>query len=525
MRKFALLPFVPLLLAEEKVDLYVVNRIKAEASQNSRVMEHAFYMSDVFGSRLVGSTGYKAAADWTVRRMREWGLSNPRLEKWTYGRGWDNLRFYAAMKAPSYQPLIGVPRPLSLGTGGRVSGEAVLAVLRTEADLEEYKGKLRGKIVLTEDARTLPMQTEAMGRRYTDTELAAQAFAPDPGLRLLPYGAPAPGRPSFGQPPPMDRAAAQRFRNRLNQFLRDEGVLVTIGAGMRGDGGTVFSAAAGTRDLKDPMPPASVALAAEHYNRIYRLLEKKVPVTLEFDIENKLYENSPDTFNVLADLPGGAKKDEIVMVGAHLDSWTFGTGATDDTAGCAVMMEVMRILKALDLKMARTVRIALWSAEEEGLLGSAAYVKQHVADRETMALGPEHAKISGYFNLDNGGGKIRGVYLQGNDMMRPIFEAWLQPFHDLGASTVTVRNTTGTDHLSFDAAGVPAFQFIQDPLEYMSRTHHSNMDVYDRLQSGDLMQASAIIASLVYDAATRDERLPRKPLPKPQPRGTAAARN
>ena len=523
MNKLALCLFVPLLLAQEKADLYVVNRIKAEAFQNSKVMEHAFYLSDVYGPRLAGSPSYKAAAEWAVKRMTEMGLSGARLEKWgPYGRGWANVRFYAGMKEPGYQPLIGVPRPLSLGTGGPVSGQAMLAVLATEADLEKYKGKLKGRIVLTEPLRPVAPQTEAGSRRYSEADLASTALAPDPSQRLgfpvspavaqrMRAPSPAPGRP-------LDRGTAQRFQDKLNQFLKDEGVLVAVNPGARGDGGTVFSSAAASRDLKSVLPPASVSLTAEHYNRIVRLLEKNVPVTLEFDIDNRIYEDPPDTFNVIADLPGGAKKDEIVLLGAHLDSWTFGTGAADNTAGCAVMLEAARILKALDLKMARTVRVGLWAAEEQGLLGSAAYVKEHLADRDTMALKPEHARVSGYFNYDNGTGKIRGVYLQGNDMMRPVFEGWFAPFQDLVVATITIRNTGGTDHQSFDAVGVPAFQFIQDPVEYMSRTHHSNMDVYDRLQEGDLMQSAAVIASVAYHAANRAELLPRKPLPKPSPR-------
>jgi Zn-dependent M28 family amino/carboxypeptidase len=260
-----------------------------------------------------------------------------------------------------------------------------------------------------------------------------------------------------------------------------------------------------------------VALEAEQYNRIARLIDKKIPVTLEFDIQAKFLEDTLDSFTVTGELPGTSKKDELVMLGAHLDSWTGGTGATDNGAGSAVVLEAMRILKTLDLKMARTVRMALWTGEEEGLLGSRAYVKEHFADRETMALKPEHAKLSGYFNLDNGTGKIRGAYLQGNDMMRSIFQAWLEPFRDYSATTVTIRNTGGTDHQSFDAVGLPGFQFIQDPMDYETETHHSTADVFDHLRPGDLMEASAIMAAVVYDAATRDEMLPRKPLPKPQP--------
>jgi Zn-dependent M28 family amino/carboxypeptidase len=259
-------------------------------------------------------------------------------------------------------------------------------------------------------------------------------------------------------------------------------------------------------------------LTPEHYNRIVRLLDHKVPVKVEFEIQTRFLDDRTDSVNVIGEIEGGRKKHEIVMIGAHLDSWQGGTGATDNAAGSAVMIEVMRILKTLNLKLDRTIRLAVWGGEEEGLLGSRAYVKEHFADPETMRVTGDHAKLAGYFNVDNGTGKIRGVYLQGNDSMRPIFESWLVPFHDLGAGTVSIRSVGGTDHTSFDAVGLPGFQFIQDPIEYNPRTHHSNMDVYDRLQAGDLMQMSAIVASLVYNTATRDDLLPRKPLPKPRPR-------
>jgi hypothetical protein len=326
------------------------------------------------------------------------------------------------------------------------------------------------------------------------------------------------------------------LRNAINQFLLDEGVALTIVPSfMRDnntredlnqlvDGGTIFGTQAGSPDPKDPVPPPSAALATEHYNRLARLLEHKVPVTVEFDIENQFIDSPQDSFTVLGEIPGTSKKDEVVMLGGHLDSWSFGTGATDNAAGSAVALEALRILKALDLKMDRTVRIGLWTGEEQGILGSRAYVTKHFADRATMNLKPEHAKISGYFNYDNGTGKIRGVYLQGNDMMRPIFEAWLAPFRDLGVTTISIRDTGGTDHLSFDAVGIPGFQFIQDPVEYETRTHHSNMDVYDRLQAADLMESAAVMASVVYHAATRPEMLPRKPLPKPQPERRPAER-
>ena len=500
--------------AEEHVDLAAINRIKTEAFEHSKVMDHAFYLTDVYGPRLTGSPALKAAAEWAVRQFNTWGLENARLEAWgPFGRGWSQVRFSAQLKEPEYAPLIGFSRPWSPGTNGPVSGQPVLAVIQTAADMEKFKGKLKGKIVLIDPPRQLEPQTTALAKTFSDADLAAEVFAlrpsPNSTYNSALGGRPAPARQLRG-------AALQRFKNKLNKFLTDEGALVALYSSTGTDGGNVRATSAGSQDEKNPLPIPSVALTPEHYNRIARLIGKKIPVTLEFDIENKFYDETRDAFNVVAELPGSDKKDEVVMLGAHLDSWTGGTGATDNAAGSAVVMEAVRILKATGLKPRRTVRLALWTGEEEGLLGSKAYVKEHFADRTTMALKSQHGKLAGYFNLDNGSGRIRGVFLQSNDMVRPIFDAWLAPFHDLGATALTIRNTTGTDHLSFDAVGLPGFQFIQDPVEYETRTHHTNMDVYDRLQKTDLMQASAIMASFVYHAAMRDEMLPRKPLPKPR---------
>ncbi len=527
MRSLAfLLLIVVTATAEEKVDLDAVNRIRNEAFHHSKVMDHAFYLSDVYGPRLTGSPGLKAAAEWAVKQFNEWGLVNAGLEKWgPFGRGWSQVKFSAALREPEFAPLIGFSRPWSPGTKGPLSAQPVLAVIQNEADMDKFKGKLKGKIVLLDPARQLAPQSAPLFKTYSDADLATEIFALRPSVNSYntTLGQTNPGAAQPGVGPrtasgrPLRGEALRRFKNKLNKFLSDEGALVAISSSQT-DGGNVRSSAAGSQDEKNTLPIPSVALTPEHYNRIVRLLEKKIPVTLEFEIENKFHDETKDAFNVVAELPGGDKRDEIVMLGAHLDSWTFGTGATDNAAGSAVAMEAIRILKATGLKPRRTVRIGLWTGEEQGLLGSKAYVKEHFADKESMALKPEHAKLAGYFNLDNGSGKIRGVFLQENDMARPIFDAWLTPFHDLGATALSIRNTTGTDHLSFDAVGLPGFQFIQDPVEYMSRTHHTNMDVYDRLQKTDLMQASAIMASFVYNAATRDQMLPRKPLPKPQPR-------
>jgi hypothetical protein len=511
-----------LLLAEEKVDLSIVNRIKSEAFENSKVMDTMFYLTDVHGPRLAGSPGYKEAGDWVVSRLNEYGLTNTREEKWgPFGKGWACKHYEAHMIAPQYSPLIGFPLAWTSGTEGTVSGEPIMVTIQTEKDLEKYKGKLKGKIVMTQPLHEVAFQTNALGRRYTDAELASESLAPEPGARPFGGGRPQAGAPQIPTDPEARRKMMEerrKFQDTLAQFYKDEGALVILSAGYTGDGGTVFAASGGSYDPKKPTAIASVAVTPEHYNRIVRLIQHKIPVKLEFNIKNEFYTDNMDSFNVTAEIPGGSKKDEVVMIGAHLDSWQGGTGATDNAAGSAVMMEAMRILKAMDVKMDRTVRIGLWGGEEEGLLGSKAYVKEHFGDPDTMKLTEQHAKLAGYFNFDNGTGKIRGVYLQGNDMVRPIFTEWLKPFQDLGATTLTIRNTGGTDHLSYDAVGLPGFQFIQEPMEYSTRTHHSNMDVYDHIQAGDLMQASAIVASFVYNAATRPEMLPRKPLPKVRPR-------
>ncbi len=491
------------LLADERPDLYAINRIKTEAFENSNVMDHAFYLTDVYGPRLTNTPEYKTAAEWVAKRLNEYGISNVALEKWgPYGRGWSYSKFSANMLEPRYAPLIGFPLAWSKGTDGPVSGEPVLAPIKTEADFAKWRGKLRGKIVLTDAARELLPLTIPPSKRFSDADLTTEASAPELAAPVTAT------RPLAGE--------ITRFRSNVRQFLIEEQPSVVVQIG-RGDGGTVFAQYAGTRVMKDAVALPTVALTAEHYNRIVRLIEHKIPVKLEFDIKTALYEDSLDSMNIIGEIPGVKKKDEIVMIGAHFDSWQGGTGATDNASGSAVAIEVMRILKTLDLKMDRTVRIALWSGEESGSLGSKAYIKRHFGDPETMKLLPEHAKLSAYYNLDNGTGKIRGIYLQGNDMVRPIFEAWFAPFKDLGATAVTIRNTGSTDHVPFNNVGLPGFEFMQDQIEYSTRTHHSNMDVYDRLQKGDLMQAAAVMAAFAYQTAMREEMLPRKPLPKPRP--------
>ena len=483
----------------EKLDLDAVYRIKDEGLQRSKVMEIESYLTDVYGPRLTGSPNMKEAADWATKTMKEWGLANVHLETWPFGRGWQNQSFTAMAVTPRAYPLIGYPKAWTPGTNGPVTGEAIIAVINEEKDFATFKGRLRGKFVLATPMREVAAHFEAPGRRYSDSELAE--------LSKQPEGTGRGGRGGRGGP------AAQDFQKRKTQFWIDEGVAALLDIS-RGDGGTVFVQGGGSRDPKDPPSPPQVVIAVEQYGRIVRTLQKNIPVTLSMNIDNKFYDTDLNSFNIVAELPGTDKADEVVMIGAHFDSWHTGTGATDNAAGSAIMMEAMRILKTTGVKLRRTVRIGLWGGEEQGLLGSKEYIKAHYGDPATMQLKPEHAKFAGYFNVDNGTGLIRGVYLQGNEAVAPIFSAWMEPFKNLGMNTLTIRNTGGTDHLSYDAVGLPGFQFIQDDVEYNSRTHHSNMDVYERIQATDMMRNAVIVASFVYNTANRDEKLPRKPLPK-----------
>ena len=542
-RLIILLLLVSPVLAQDKVDLEAVHRIRQEAFKRSKVMDHLFYLVEVNGPRITGSPGFQGAADWAVSRLEEYGLQNTRQEKWgPFGQGWSRSYYSAHLLTPQYEALIGVPIGWTPSTEGVVTGTPVLAPLRRyggqsprdeasiDAFMEKYKGKLAGQIVLLAELKEVEPHTRVEMHRYTSEELAERASAPDGSIPLnIDYTdpnleIPEDGRKRrdfllqapawFGQ---MRREERKRIQGKLNTFLVKEGVTLVILPAAGGDGGTVFPPRMGDRDPDFPTPPPAIAVTPEQYNRIVRLIEHGIKPQLEVETRTTLHRDTFDSINVIAEIPGGDKADEIVMLGGHLDSTAAALGATDNGAGCAVMMEAVRILKELKLPLARTVRIALWGGEEQGLLGSKAYVTEHFGNRETMQLTAEHDNLSAYFNVDNGSGKIRGVYLQENDLVRPIFESWLRPFQDLDARTLSIRNTGGTDHLSFDAVGLPGFQFIQDPLEYNTRTHHSNMDAYDRAQPADLMQAAAIVASFIYHAANREEKLPRKQLPEPEP--------
>jgi hypothetical protein len=491
----------------EKVNLKTLNKIKQEGFNNSKVMNTLYQLTDVIGPRMTGSTGMKNAEQWAKKQLTDWGLENVHIEAWGgFGKGWETQHCYVAMTSPYYQALIAVPKAWTPGTNGNVRSEAVLVRIETEKDMATYQGKLNGKIaVFPSNADAMP-NFKADASRITDDEL--EKLAMDPHVSA-----------------DVDNSKANTnrggnrsnvvSRQRIDSFLLAEGVTAVLGA-RRGSMGTIFTSNGASRawNAKPVLPELEMGI--EHINRLQRLLDDKKSVSIELNIQNTFLTNDSTEYNVIAEIPGTDLKDEIVMLGAHMDSWHGSTGATDNGTGSAVVMEAVRILKAIKAKPRRTIRIALWSGEEQGLLGSRGYVVKHFGDRKTMKLKDEQKKISAYFNLDNGAGKIRGIYAQNNDAVVPIFESWLTPFKDLAASTVTYRNTGSTDHISFDEVGIPGFQFIQDGLEYGTRTHHTNMDSYDRVNENDLMQASIIMASFVYNTAMRDEMMPRKSLSKAQ---------
>jgi hypothetical protein len=513
--------------AQEKIDLNVIHKIKTEElGANSKVMELMHKLTDQYGPRLTNSPQFRAAGDWAVKQMQEWGLANPRLEKWATPKdnpipSWQVKSFNGAMVEPAYMPIIGMPVAWTSSTNGPTTGEAILATVQNANDMEKFHGKLAGKWVMTVAPPELAFPTTALARRYTPeelTDLATELIPTAAGGRGGRGGAPG----AFGGRGNMSPEEFRAFQEKMRTYWKEEKVAGTITASERGQSGTLFGG--GAQNRMDTTNVPQISITAEHYNRVARLLQHNTPVKLMFDIKNDFDTSNTDSFNVLAEIPGTTKPNEVVMVGGHFDSWHYGTGATDNAAGSAVAMEAMRLLKSLNLKMDRTVRIGLWGGEEEGLLGSRAYVKEHLADPTVMKPTAEHGNISGYFNIDNGTGRIRGVYLQGNEMMRPIFEQWFGAVKDLTNGVVTIRNTGGTDHLSFVAVGVPGFQFVQDPMDYDTRTHHSNMDVYDRIQPADMKQMAIVEAAFVYLTATRPDKLPRVDLPAPQPAGGRGGR-
>ena len=536
--------------SQEAVDLGVVDRIKTEAFARSEVMEHLRQLTDVHGPRLTGSPEFEKAAQWAIERLNGYGLSNVRMERWgPFGRSWSIEHYSAELVAPHYMRLAAVPLAWSASTAGPLTGQPMLAPLDAgfargpkklqetfEAYRRQWTGKLRGKIILASAIVPESPRDNAPFQRFTDEELADLSKAPDPIMlqrvsRIEDLAWPEREEDLSKLFMAMPESLIDQLIDRYDElavvrskFFIEEGVAAILVADDRAREGLLAAEAAGSHRSRDPLAPATFVVSSEHYGRLARLVDKNQTTSVRLDLKVAASDKDVDGINIVGEIPGSTKKDEVVMIGAHFDSWHAGTGATDNGAGSAVMIEVMRILSTLKPKLDRTVRIALWGGEEQGLLGSRAYVKSHFADPATMELRPEHEKLTGYFNLDNGSGRIRGVYLQEHEAMRPLFEQWLAPFHDLGVTTITIRNTGGTDHLSFTAVGLPGFQFIQDELDYGTLTHHTSADTYDHAVPADLMQAAAVIASVVYQAANRPERLPRRALPRPAPAATTPAK-
>jgi len=532
-------PYAEVQPATESLDMTMYQRIRDEGLNHSHVMEFGSALMDGIGPRLTGSPNAKKANEWTRDTLTKIGLENAHLEDWgEFGLGWQQMNTWARMVTPDTAVLILQATPWSPATSGPVTGDVVFVSIQSDKDFDQYKGKLAGKIVLYGAMRDVPPIDKPLFDRNTEKQLE--------DIASFPVSA------NAGGPPPEMQARIRTFMERMRmidkvaQFFADEKVAAVIEASRDaknggGSGGTFFDDNGATLGrtpyLADKRVKIPVAVAAiESYGRLYRLVQAHVPVSVEINIDTKFTGEHEHAYDTVAEIPGTDPKlkDQVVMLGGHLDSWIAGTGATDNGAGTIVAMEAVRILKALGVKPRRTIRIALWTGEEQGLFGSKGYCKQHfgsaalstapdqVALPEFMrrATGPLEVKpeqklVSAYFNVDNGSGKIRGIYLQGNSAVSPIFAQWIAPLKDLGVTTLTMRNTGGTDHLSFDAVGIPGFQFIQDDLDYETRTHHSNQDVVERLQPADLKQIATVEAIFVYNAAQRDQMIPRKPLPDP----------
>jgi carboxypeptidase Q len=491
-------------LAQEPVDLETVYKIKQEGFNNSKVRENSQVLTDFIGPRLSGSTNIKRSHQWLKNKLEEYGLENIQIEPWgEFGKGWETEKSYVAMTVPYYQPLIATPKAWTPGTNGPVESEVILLKIKSDSDLEKYRGKLKGKIVAVPSTAEVKTTFEAEAKRYTDEELVNLVSHPEIGTSS-----------SYYSPERLTQYRTQRELNeKINKFLLEEEVAILI-KGTRGSFGTVFHSTGGSYAANAAPALPELEMSLEHFGRITRLIETGKEVRLELEVKNKFLTDDLQGYNVIGEIVGTDKKlkPELVMLGAHIDSWHAGTGANDNAAGVIIMLEAVRILKEIGIKPKRTIRIAFWGEEEQGLYGSRNYITKYFGDPQNE-LKPDHAKLSAYYNLDNGSGKIRGIYTQGNDALKNIFEAWFNPFHDLGAKTITNRNTGSTDHVAFDRVGLPGFQFIQDPIDY-DRGYHTNMDLFERLQIGDMMQASVIVASIVYHTAQRAEKLPRKPLPK-----------
>ncbi len=497
-----------------------VAKIRDEGMNRSQAMKTMNYLTDVIGARLTNSPSQKRSNVWTKEQFEKWGLQNAAVDPWgEFGRGWELTKFSSTVIAPEYMPFRAFPKAWSPGTNGAVTGDVMLVNATNDEELAKYKGKLKNAIILDSPPRKVSPGFEPVATRHNENNLTEMEKRP------LAAAAPQMRRPTEEQ------IAAAQFQARKFQFIIDEGAAMLIDTDATVNAGTIR--VMGAR-IPQPMTPGSgpsnirvyskdapatvpqMSAEVEQYNRLYRLVQQNVPVKMTVELGVKFYEDDLQGYNTIAEIPGTDLKDEVVMIGAHLDSWHSGTGATDNGAGTTVVMEAMRILQSSGLKPRRTIRVALWTGEEQGLLGSRGYVAKNFAERQgtgpnsTIVRKSAYDKFAAYYNLDNGTGQIRGIYAQGNENARPIFKEWLEPFKDFNAITTTIADTGGTDHLAFDAVGLPGFQFIQDPIEYFPRTWHTTQDVSDRILEEDLKRSAVIMATFAYNSAMTNEKLPRK---------------
>ena len=510
------------------VDPATIAKIRGEAMTNSQAIDTHWWLSEGLGPRATGSPGYTAAAEWAMKKFNEWGLKNVHTERFAFGQGWSIERFSVHLLTPQPAALIGQPRWYSPSTSGTITSDVVYVKAASEAELAKYKGQLRGKIVVMQAPRVVRMLDGRVLLRMNDADWKEAMTMPEP--------APATqgGRGGRGGQAAQGAMTPQQFQALVQKFLVDEGAAALLDRGgdgdlsaggsdlswqtQRVDGGTIFPGNGGSRDPNAPKQVPSATLAVEHYNRIVRLLEHDQPVRLELNIQTKFHPETNaegNAFNIIAEIPGTDLASEVVIMGAHFDSYPYATGATDNATGSAAMIEAVRVIQKLGLKPRRTIRLCLWAGEEQGLLGSREYVSRHFYDAKTKAPKPEQANVQAYFNLDNGTGRILGIWGQGNTGAMKSFDQWGQSLKDIGWKNVSPRSVTQTDHGSFEEAGIPGFQFIQERLEYNSRTHHSNMDTFDHVQKDDVIQQGTVASVFAWYAANTPERLPRKPLVKP----------
>ncbi len=495
---------ISILSAQESVNLEMMKKIREEEKNHSQIEKIAHTITDVSGPRLTNSPGYKRALDLVTDLCKSWGIENAGTEAWgEFGKGWSNEVSTLSLKVPYYENIIAYPVPWCKSTKKNIRTELVLLDHLDSASIDKLGDAIKGKIVMLKpSSETIPDAFKASAVRYGDSSLDNlpddYMVSADEIKQFLP-------------------SAKSEYYTKL--YLSKKGAIGLVRSTRDSRDGTVFVDGGTGYDKRFEATLPEMKTSREDYLKLYRLIKDNKKVELEMNLQNTFYDNDLNGYNFVAEIPGTdpTLKSQVVMLGGHLDSWAGGTGATDNAAGSAVMLEAIRILKTLGIQPRRTIRIALWGGEEQGLYGSFGYVKKHYGDPINMQLSAEQENVSAYYNLDNGSGKIRGIYTQSNPAVRELFRSWLAPFADMGAAGgVTMSNTGSTDHLSFDAVGIPGFQFIQDPLEYETRTHHSNMDTYEHLSIPDLQQAAVVVAAFVYNTSMRNDMIPRKAKPKPE---------